>query len=104
MLAGADDFHDFVVGEDSGDGINAAREGFAEYEDIGAGVGSGLALAVAAAGTVAADGEEAAGATDAGLDFVGDEEDVFAAAEFGCFGQEDFIGDDYACFALDWFD
>lgn len=89
--AGLDGQHDVLTPQHARDGIHAAGDGFAEEDEVG----------FDAAPFVA---EEFAGAGDAGLDLVADEEDVVFVAEGAGFGEVAFRGDDDAGFALDGLD
>lgn len=80
VLAGVDDAHDVVVGEDGADGVDAAGDGLSEDEQVGLDV-FGLTLAVALARAGAAGGEQGSGPGDAGLDLIGHEQDVGRLAE-----------------------
>ena len=88
MLAGADGEHDLVVGEDGGNGQGAAGEGLADGDHVRA-----HAFVVA--------GEQLAGAADAGLDLVGDEQHVVRVAQVEAFLEVALVRDIDAGFALD---
>src|SRR5216683_2799863 len=91
VVARAQDAEDLARGEDCGDGIETASEGFADDEDVG-----GDALVHV--------GEELAGAAEAGLDLVGHEEDAVLLAD-GCGLCEEAVGrDEDAGLSLDGLD
>lgn len=69
MLAGAEDAEDVAVADHRRDGDDAAAEGLAQQVEVG---DDALVLA----------GEGPAGAAEAGLDLVGDEEDVPLGGQF----------------------
>ena len=73
MLAGVDDAHDGVVGQDGADRISAAGERLAQDEDVRLREG-GLAFAVPGTGAIAARGQQRSGAGDARLHFIGNEQ------------------------------
>lgn len=100
MLAGFDYVHHRVIGQYGRDRVSAPAEGFAEDEDVGPEVGLRLAFAVAGAGAVSADTEQASGTADAGLDLVGDEEDVVLGAGITDGGEVACWRDEHARFAL----
>ncbi len=88
MVAGGEDVEDLAGGEDGGDGVEAAGEGFADDADVGTDV-------------VMLEGEELAGAAEAGLDFVAEQEDVVVVADLAELGEVAGGRDDDAGFALD---
>lgn len=90
MVAGDEDFHDVVFADGGTHGEDSAAEGFAETEDIG---GAVFELV----------GELFAGAIEADLDFIPDEENIFLIAELANLGHPAIRGHEDATFGLDWF-
>ncbi len=84
-------FHDVGSGDDGTDGDHAAGEGFGDAEDVGVHTFKMM------------EGEPFAGAAEAALDFIEDEERAGGAAEALGFAQV-IAGEDFARFPLDGFD
>ncbi len=90
MVAGGEDAEDLAGAEDGGDGVEAAGEGFADDADVGA-------------DAFVLEGEELAGAAEAGLDLVAHEEDVVFVADLPECGEVAGGRNDDAGLALDGF-
>jgi hypothetical protein len=91
VVARAEDLHQRVVGQEGRHRQQPAAEGLAEDHPVGA---HALVLA----------GEQAAGAAEAGLHLVGDQQHVVLAADFGAAGEPAGGRDHDAAFALDGFE
>lgn len=83
--------HDILAAKHARDGVHAAGDGLAQEHHIGLDAGPFVA-------------EQLAGAGDARLDLVADEEDVVFCAEFAELGEVSVVGYDDAGFALDGLD
>jgi len=91
MVAGTEDVHHLVVGEHAGDRVEAARERLADDRDVRP---DSLVLV----------GEELAGAAEAGLDLVADEQRVALAGQIAQRRQVALARDDHAPLTLDRLD
>lgn len=86
--AGLDDQHDLLAAEDAAHGVETARDGLAEGDEVGLDVGPLGA-------------EHTASSADTGLDLVADEEDVVLGAESLDLLEVTLIGDDDTGLTLD---
>lgn len=91
MGAGLNDAHNLLAAEDGGDGVHAARDGLAEGDHVG--------LDASPLGA-----EHLAGAANASLDLVGNEDDVVLLAEGLDLGEVVFSGDHDTSLTLDGLD
>ena len=89
VLSRLDGEHDLVVGEDRGDGVDAAGEGLAEDEDVGL---HGVVVAR----------QHLPGPAEPGLDLVGNQEGVVSLEELLGSLEVAVVRDHDARLALDW--
>lgn len=91
MFSRLDTEHDVLVGEDCADGVDTARQGLAEGDDVGL-------------DAVPLRAEHLPGSSETGLDLVNDEENVVLFAQFGAAGEVSVVRDKDTGFALNWLD
>lgn len=91
VVAGDEDFHDVVFADGGADGEESSAEGFTDGHDVGFGVG------------FLHPGEFFAGAVEADLDFVPDEEGLGLVAEFADLGHPSGGGEEDSSLGLDGF-